>query len=247
MNEPLLLFGDCLIEMKKVPSASVSLIWTDLPYGVTRNSKDKRIPFEPLWKEYLRILKPNGAVLLSGQGLFYVDLVNSNRKMFRYDYCWDKVLTTGFLNAKKMPLRRHEQIAVFYRKLPTYNPQFTEGAPLHSRGVAYVDAGFVNNNYGKFGTGNDSRKGSTQKYPTSVLRVSKPHPSASKHRTEKPEELTERLILTYTNPGDIVMDSCMGAGGCGVVAGRLGRGFVGIEMDPVEFRKALENISVNLS
>ena len=127
--------GDCLEIMKEIPDKSVDMVLCDLPYGVTQNKLDLIIPFEPLWEQYERVIKDNGIILLFAQGLFYVDLVNSNRKLFRYDLTWDKVLKSGFLNANKMPLRQHEQIAVFYKKLPTYNPQFFKGTPSHSQGI----------------------------------------------------------------------------------------------------------------
>ena len=223
--------GDCLSLMKNIPDNGIDLVVCDLPYGVTQNKHDKRIPFEPLWEQYKRIVKDNGAIVLFAQGLFYVDLVNSNRKMFRYDLVWDKKLTTGFLNAKRMPLRQHEQIAVFYKDLPTYNPQFHEGKPLHGRGNAYKTKELVNNNYGDFKVTDDVRKGSTQKYPTSIINIPKPHPSKSNHRTEKPIPMLEYLIKTYSNPGDIVMDNCKGAGGCGIAALNTVRMFVGMELD----------------
>lgn len=193
--------GDCLEIMKDIQNKSIDMILCDLPYGVTQHKSDIVIPFDKLWEQYKRIIKPNGAILLFGQGLFYIDLVNSNRKMFRYDFVWDKQLKSGFLNAKRMPLRQHEQIAVFYDKLPTYNPQFVEGKPLHSKGHAYKTKEHKNQNYGQFDVTDDSRAGSTQKYPSSILSFSKPHPSVAKHRTEKPVDLLENLILTYTNPG----------------------------------------------
>nr|WP_243035584.1 DNA methyltransferase [Clostridium sp. AM45-5] len=178
---------DCLDGMKLLDDHSIDLICTDLPYGVTQNKSDIVIPFEPLWEQYERIIKENGAIVLFCQGMFYIDLVDSNRKLFRYDLVWDKILTTGFLNAKKMPLRQHEQIAVFYKKLPVYNPQFTVGKPLHSHGNKACAADKItNNNYGSYVRNDDSRAGSTEKYPTSIIRVQKSHPSKAKHRTEKP-------------------------------------------------------------
>ena len=111
------------------------MILCDLPYGATQNKADKRLSFDLLWKQYKRIIKDNGCIALFAQGKFYVDLVNSNKRMFRYDLVWNKGLTTGFLNARRMPLRQHEQIAIFYKKLPTYNPQFTQGKPQHSKGI----------------------------------------------------------------------------------------------------------------
>jgi len=227
-----LYLGDCLDVMKQIPSGSLDMIACDLPYGVTQNKLDIVIPFEPLWREYKRIIKERGCIALFAQGVFFVELVQSNRKMFRYDLVWDKVLTTGFLNAGRMPLRQHEQIAIFYKKLPEYHPQFTEGKPLHSKGVSYMEKDHKNNNYGQFHMTDDSRKGSTEKYPTSIIKVPKPHPSVALHRTEKPVELLKWLILTYTSVGDTVMDNCMGAGGCGVACAETDRNFIGIEKDP---------------
>lgn len=228
--------------MKQIPSGSLDMIACDLPYGVTQNKLDIVIPFEPLWSEYKRIIKERGCIALFSQGVFFVELVQSNRKMFRYDLVWDKVLTTGFLNAGRMPLRQHEQIAIFYKKLPEYHPQFTDGKPLHSKGVSYMDKEHKNSNYGQFHMTDDSRKGSTEKYPTSIIRVSKPHPSVALHRTEKPVELLKWLILTYSSEGDTVLDNCMGAGGCGISCAETGRNFIGIEKDPGYFEIAKERI-----
>ena len=222
---------DCLEGMKKIDDKSVDMICTDLPYGVTQNKSDIIIPFKPLWEQYERIIKDNGAIVLFGQGIFYIDLVNSNRKLFRYDLIWDKCLSSGFLNAKRMPLRQHEQIAIFYKKLPTYNPQFTEGKPLHSKGNSYKNKEIKNQNYGEFNTTNDTRAGSTQKYPTSIIRFQKPHPSIAKHRTEKSIELLEWLIKTYTNPGDLVLDSCAGSCTTAVAALNTGRNYICFEKD----------------
>lgn len=234
---------DCLQGMNRLPDKSIDMILCDLPYGKTHNKEDKPIPFEPLWKEYKRIIKDNGAILLFGQGTFYVDLVNSNRKMFRYDLMWNKVLTSGFLNANKMPLRQHEQIAVFYKKLPTFNPQFSQGKPLHSKGISYKDKQIKNQNYNKFAVTDDSRKGSTEKYPISILQFAKPHPSISKHRTEKPVALLEYLIKTYTNEGDVVLDNCMGSGSTGVACINTNRDFIGFELNNSYFDIAQKRIA----
>lgn len=117
-----LLQGDCLELMEELPDKSIDMVLCDLPYGVTQNKLDIILPFNKLWKEYNRVIKDNGCIALFAQGLFYIDLINSNRKMFKYDLVWDKELVSGFLNAKRMPLRRHEQIAIFYKKLPSYHP-----------------------------------------------------------------------------------------------------------------------------
>ena len=216
---------DCLEGMKLLNDRSIDLICTDLPYGVTQNKSDIVIPFEPLWKQYERIIKENGAIVLFGQGVFYIDLVESNRKLFRYDLVWDKMLTTGFLNAKKMPLRQHEQIAVFYKKL-----QHTILSPP------------LENNYGKFVRNDDCRAGSTEKYPTSIIRIQKPHPSKAKHRTAKPVELIEWIIKTYTNPGEIVLDSCAGSGTTAIAAMNTGRNWICFENDKDIYEVAKERI-----
>lgn len=234
--------GDCLELMKEIPDKSIDMILCDLPYGVTHNSKDKCLPLDELWTEYHRIIKDNSPILLFAQGTFYVDLVNSNRKEFRYDLIWNKVLKTGFLNAKRMPLRQHEQIAVFYKKLPTYNPQFTQGSPLHSKGSAYKNKTFTNNNYGDFNITGDERQGSTEKYPNSILTFSKPHPSVCVHPTQKPVALLEYLIKTYTNEGDLVLDNCMGSGSTGVACINTNRDFIGYELDKNYFNIAKQRI-----
>ena len=237
-----LMQGDCIELMSSIPNKSIDLILCDLPYGVTQNKSDIIIPFDKLWEHYERIIKNNGAILLFGQGTFYVDLVNSNRKLFRYDLIWDKQLTSGFLNAKRMPLRQHEQIAVFYKKLPIYNPQFTQGKPLHSKGISYKNKEHKNQNYGEFHMTDDSRAGSTEKYPTSILSFPKPHPSVAKHRTEKPIELLRYLIRTYTNENEIVLDNCMGAGSTIISAILENRNAIGIEIDKTYFDIAKKRI-----
>lgn len=218
------------------------MILCDLPFGVTQNKKDIPLNLNQLWKQYNRIIKDNGCIALFAQGLFYVDLVNSNRKMFRYDLVWDKVLTTGFLNAKRMPLRRHEQVAIFYKRQPVYNPQMTAGNPLHGKGTSYKDKPIKNQNYGNFGVTDDLRKGSTEKYPTSIIKFPKPHPSAAKHPTEKSVDCCEWLIKTYTNEGETVLDNCMGVGTVGVACKQTNRNFIGIEIDKDYFEIAEKRI-----
>ena len=230
--------GDCLNILPQIPNKSIDAIICDLPYGVTNNKKDKVIDFKMLWKEYERIIKDNGAILLFGQGLFFIDLVNSNRKLFRYDIVWDKILTSGFLNANKMPLRKHEQIAVFYKRLPTYNPQFTKGKPLHSKGYSYKNKEHKNRNYGRFNMTDDKRAVETQKYPTSILSFQKPHPSKAIHRTEKPIKLLEYLVKTYTNENNLILDNTMGIGTTGIACKNLNRKFIGIEIDDKYFEIA---------
>lgn len=230
--------GDCLEVMKEIPDKSVDMILCDLPYGVTQNKKDIALPFDKLWQQYNRIIKDNGCIALFGQGLFFIDLVNSNRKMYRYDLVWNKVLTSGFLNAKRMPLRQHEQIAVFYKSKPTYNPQTYIGKKNHSKGKPKTNK---NDNYGKYDFIESKLDGI--KYPTSILKFSKPHPSKAKHRTEKPIELLEYLIKTYTNENQLVLDNCMGSGSCGVACVNTNRNFIGIELDENYFNIAKERIN----
>ena len=141
-----LMQGDCLELMKDIPDKSIDMILCDLPYGTTQNKWDSVIPFDILWKEYNRIIKDNGCIALFADGLFMVDLINSNRKNWKYNLIWDKELTSGFLNANKRPLKQHEEIVIFYKKQPVYNPQFTEGKPLHGMGNKFKENKNRNNN-----------------------------------------------------------------------------------------------------
>lgn len=237
---------DCFNIFPELPDESIDLILVDPPYQVTQNKKDIKLPFAPLWEAYERIIKPNGAILIFGQGLFFAELILSNRKLYRYDLVWDKILISGFLNAKKMPLRRHEQIAVFYKSLPTYNPQFTQGNPLHSKGKNYIKKESKNQNYGHFNQTDDSRKGSTQKYPTSILKFQKPHPSQALHATEKPVSLLENLIKTYSSREDLVLDHCAGSGSTGEACINTGRNYILIEKDLDNYR-VIQNRIFNLN
>ncbi len=239
--------GDCLEIMKIIPEQSVDMVLCDLPYGVTQSKDDIPIDLPILWEHYKRITKPNACIALFAQGRFYIDLVNSNPKMFRYDLVWDKCIPTGFLNANRMPLRRHEQIAIFYRKMPIYHPQFTEGQPLHSKGKAYMEKEVINLNYGDFHVVPDSRAGATLKYPTSVLKYSKPHPSVALHRTEKPVALLEWLIKTYTDEGDVVLDNCAGSMSTAIACLNTGRHGIMIEKDPTYFWVGESRIKTYLS
>ena len=223
-----IIFGDCLEKMKDIPDCSIDACITDPPFGQTKNEWDKVIDYEQMWNELKRIVKPNGVIALFADGIFLADLMVSNRKMWRYNLIWDKQLTTGFLNANRMPLRKHETICIFYQKLPTYNPQFTEGKPSHSRGKLKSD--FKNNIYGEFKQVNTKEK-STQKYPTSILSIAKVHPSKTIHPTEKPIEVMEYLIKMYTNEGDTVLDFACGCGSTGVACINTNRNFIGIEKE----------------
>ena len=172
---------------------------------------------EGLWSHYNRIIKDNGAILLFGQDIFSAQLINSNLKMYKYKWFWKKDRPSGFLNAKKMPLKDVEEILVFYKKCPIYNPQFWEGIPLHGMGTKYKEGNLGNNNYGKFASHTNpsaNREGDTKKYPRQVLEFKRPHPPI--FPTQKPVDLCEYLIKTYTNEGDLVLDFTMGSGSTGV-------------------------------
>jgi site-specific DNA-methyltransferase (adenine-specific) len=207
------IIGDGMTLLPDVPTGSVDMIITDLPYETTRNDWDSSIPLPGLWQEYRRITKENACIVLFGQGMFTAELMMSNRSAWRYNLIWEKDRPTGFLNAAFMPLRSHEDICVFYEKLPTYNPQFWEGEPMHGMGKKFRRGGSATSNYGKYNIPKNptaARAGDTKKYPRSVLHFAKPHPAV--HPTQKPVELFEYLINTYSNPGDMIHDSCLGSG-----------------------------------
>ena len=226
-----LLHGDCLELMKDIPDGSVDMILCDLPYGTTHCKWDSVIPFELLWKQYNRIIKDNGAICLFSQMPFSAMLVSSNLQMYRYEWIWKKSNSTGFLNAKKMPLKAHESIEVFYKKPPTYNPQFTQGKPYKTT------TGSLTSNYNKFykiTTVSDGRR-----YPIDVLEFKS---EIGLHPTQKPVALLEYLIKTYTNEGEIVLDNCMGSGSTGVASVHTNRNFIGIELDKDYFDIAKKRI-----
>ncbi len=234
-----LMQGDCLELMQELPDKSVDMVLCDLPYGTTQCKWDSVIPFEPLWIQYRRIVKHDGAIVLFGMEPFSSALRMSNLSMFKYDWIWDKVKGTGFLNAKKQPMRCHEVISVFYDKQCTYNPQMTSGherkisSAESKRGCRKTDA------YGEHGlTSYDS----TERYPRSIQVFSADVQKSSLHTTQKPVALLEYLILTYTNRGDVVLDNCMGSGSTGIAAYRTGRKFIGMELDEKYFDIAKNRI-----
>lgn len=229
--------ADCLDILPQITDKSVDLILCDLPYGITQNKWDSVIPLDRLWAQYNRVIKDNGAILLFGQSLFTVKLISSNEKMYRYTIIWEKTKAGGFLNAKKMPLQAHEDIAVFYRKLPTYNPQFTEGKPFKGKGGSQDGS---DSNYSAYGSHRNDNPG--VRYPRSVVKFSNPN-NGSLHPTQKPIDLLEYLIKTYSNEGDTVLDSTMGVGSTGVAAANLGRNFIGIELEEKYFTIATERIN----
>lgn len=249
MNSSAVLYqSDCFDALRLLPEHSVSLVLCDPPYGVTRNPDDRPLDFRSLWPLIWRVAKPNAAVILFGQGAFSAELIMSQRKFYRYSLVWDKQLVSGHLNAKRMPLRRHEDILVFYQNQPVYHPQMSIGTKCHSvgkaAGKARKQADSSNRNYG---THNVTQTTGNLKYPHSVLSFQKPHPSACLHPTEKPVALLEYLIRTYSDPGDTVLDFCMGSGSTGAAAMKLGRKFVGCELNPQTFQTAKQRITSTVS
>lgn len=232
-----LMRGDCLERMKEIPDGSVDLVLTDPPYGTTQNKWDSIVPLEPMWEQLKRVIKPNGVIVMFCQNTFTFKLGLSNEKMFRYTLVWEKTKAGGFLNANRMPLRAHEDILVFYRKLPTYNPQFEAGKPYVKKAVTNGDG----DNYGKFDRVGQVNVNEGKRYPRSVIRFSNDN-HGSLHPTQKPVALMEYLIKTYTNKGDTVLDFTIGSGTTGVACRNLNRKFIGIELDVDYFNIAKDRI-----
>ena len=236
-----LIHGDCLIEMQSIPDKSIDAIICDLPYGTTACRWDTVIPFELLWSQYERVIKDDGAIVLFGAEPFSSLLRLSNLKLYKYDWVWRKTHPKGHLNAKKQPMRAHEVMSVFYKKQCLYNPQKTTG---HARKVAktsYIKESNGDSVYGK--EVRDTAYDSTERYPTSVQTFSNADLTNVLHPTQKPLELLEYLVKTYTNEGDTVLDNTMGSGTTGVACINLKRGFVGIEMDDNYFEIAKKRIA----
>ena len=235
---------DCLIGMKKIESGSVALILTDPPFGTSACEFDKKLPFEPMWAEFKRVTKHNAAIVLFSQLPFAVDLINANRKMFRYEWVWEKSLGVGFLNAKKMPLRCHENILVFYRKLPTYNPQFTKGKPYDYRHKPKIHRNY----HQTFTCGQKNETG--DRYPRDVIQFKGVIGGDCKeivHPQQKPTDLLEYLIKTYTNEGETVLDATMGSGSTGVAAMNTNRRFIGFETETKFYEIAKKRIDEALA
>lgn len=241
MNTMELYNGDCLELMKNIPDGSVDLVLTDPPYGTTACKWDSVIPFEPMWEQLNRIIKPNGAICLFGSEPFSSALRMSNIKNFKYDWIWEKSKATGHLNVKKQPLRKYETISVFYKKQPTYNPQglIKKEHPTISKG-----------DRGKKGNGSSGEcyglaiRDSLQEYenyPKNIIAFNV-DTKAEFHPTQKPIAMLEYLIKTYTSEGETVLDFTMGSGSTGVACINTGRSFIGIELDPGYFEIAQKRI-----
>jgi len=231
--------GDCLVEMKNITDKSVDMILCDLPYGMTKNSWDVVIPFDKLWCEYNRIIKDNGAIVLFGSQPFTSLMITSNLNMFRYCLVWEKNKFSDFLNSKRKPMKTNEDIAVFYKKQPVYNPQYWYSTPYTRWNTqSAVDK---QSNYGTHKENYVESDG--KRLPTTVLkfnRVERPL-----HPTQKPTDLLEWLIKTYTNENDIVLDNCMGVGSTGVACKNINRKFIGIELETKYYEIAKNNIFTN--
>lgn len=244
MNDYTIYLGDCLEKMKEIEDESIDMILTDLPYGVLNPSNksakwDVPIDIDQLWKEYIRITKPTSAIVLFGQGMFTADLMRSNPEMWRYNLIWEKDRPTGFLNANRMPLRSHEDIMVFYRKLPVYNPQMIPCKPSERcHPVGNGKHRDINQQYGNFSRYHQPII-RDEKFPRSIVSISKEHEcKGNDHPTQKPVALCEWLIKTYSNEGDIILDSCMGSGTTGVACLNTNRKFIGIEKKEDYYRLA---------
>lgn len=224
---------DCLEGMKRIPDGSVDMVLCDLPYGTTQLKLDTCLPFDKLWEQWLRVCKTNAAIVLFSSQPFTTDLINSNRKMFRYEIIWEKTMKSLFLSANKRPLKQHENIVVFYRKQPTYNPiksHVDEKARTRlnkvSRSKLY--GGYKESYYTSDGT----------RYPSDIIKFSNWNGALFgnkdrnvAHPTNKPVDLCEYLIKTYTNEGELVLDNCMGSGTTAVACVNTGRNFIGFELD----------------
>lgn len=225
-----IIHGDCLEVMKDIPDGSVDMVLCDLPYGTTQNKWDSIIPLAPLWEQYRRVAKVNAAIVLFAQTPFDKVLGASNLKMLKYEWVWEKSKATGFLNAKKCPLKAHENILVFYSKFPTYNPQKTKGKP-YDKGLEKAE-----NGHGTYGHFKEKyrKSESGDRLPRTVIYFKTPESESSRstlHPTQKPLALCEYLIKTYTLPGETVLDNACGSGTTCLAARNLGRNYIGIEKE----------------
>jgi len=228
-----LIQGDCLEKMKDIPDGSVDMILCDLPYGTTQNKWDSVIPFEPMWEQYWRVLKRNGAVVLTAQCPFDKVLGVSQIQHLKYEWLWEKPKATGHLNVKRQPLKAHENVLIFYREQPTYNPQMTPGKSYTPGG-----GGSKRDNYGDFKAVREND--GSLRYPRSIQQFTA---ESGLHPTQKPVALMEYLIRTYTNEGDTVLDNTMGSGSTGVACINTNRNFIGIELDEGYFKIAQDRIN----
>ena len=229
---------DCLEGMKRIADKSIDMILCDLPYGMTYNKWDTVIPLDRLWKQYKRVIKDNGAIVLTASQPFASELICSNRKLFRYEWIWEKENSTNFLNAKKNPLKKHENILVFYKKLPVYNPQMSKGKPYTAVRKEKPSLNYYKNQK-MAKTVSDG-----ERYPISIIKFSRDKEKL--HPTQKPVALFEYLIRTYTNEGETVLDNCIGSGTTAIACLNTNRNFIGFEKDKEYWEIANERLEQNI-
>jgi len=231
---------DCLEGMKYIDDKSIDMILCDLPYGTTKCKWDIVIPFEPLWEQYERIIKDNGAIVLFGSQPFTSALVMSNLKLFRYEWIWQKTLATNFMLVKKQPAKKHENILVFYKKQPTYNPQMEIGKPYKDKPRKRTVGIHGNAETIKKAINNEGTR-----YPSSVQLFSNGN-NRNVHPTQKPVELCEYLIKTYTNENELVLDNCIGSGTTAIACINTNRNFIGFELDKEYYEIAKNRINKHI-
>lgn len=232
------LLGDCLERMSQIPDNSIDMVLCDLPYGSTKNKWDLIIPFEPLWEQYWRICKPNAAIVLTAQAPFDKILAVSQLQNFRHEWIWEKSAGTGFLNAKRAPLKCHETVLVFGKKKVNYHPIMTDGHIIKRVKPSFASHG---ENYGK-PVNIRAPYNSTQRYPRDVLKFAKDNRIGKPHPTQKPVALFEYLIRTYTSEGETILDNCAGSGTTAIAAENSGRKWICIEKDPKYYYKACSRV-----
>jgi site-specific DNA-methyltransferase (adenine-specific) len=229
--------ADCLEQMKSINNSSVDMVFCDLPYGTTQNAWDTVIPLDILWNHYNRIVKDNGAVVLTASQPFTSILISSNIKQFKFEWIWKKTIGSGQLNIKRQPLKIHESVLIFYKKPPVYNEQKTIGKPYS---ITRKDSSLKETNYGKQKTHDKVNDGF--RHAQSIIEFSNPR-IRSGHPTEKPVSLCEYFIKIYSNEGDTVLDNCMGSGSTGEASIKLNRNFIGIEKELVYFDMAKKRLN----
>jgi site-specific DNA-methyltransferase (adenine-specific) len=238
MSKINLMQGDCLERMKEIPDGSVDMVLTDPPYGTTACKWDSIIPLEPMWEQLKRVIKTNGAIVMTASQPFTTTLIASNMKMFKYCWVWDKVNASSGLHAKTQPLRSHEDICVFGRGKLNYCPQMVGAKPRADKARLIPNGDAFNGKHIERIYNNGGMK-----YPKSILEVSNANQRGKQHPTQKPVALMEYLVKTYTNEGETVLDFTMGSGTTGVAAKNLNRNFIGIELDPDYFEIARKRIN----
>ena len=231
---------DCLEGMKLIDDKSIDMILCDLPYGTTACKWDTIIPFEPLWEQYERIIKDNGAIVLFGSQPFTSALVMSNLKLFKYEWIWQKTLATNFMLVKKQPAKKHENILVFYKKQPTYNPQMEIGKPYKDKPRKRTVGIHGNAETIKKAINNEGTR-----YPSSVQLFSNGN-NGNVHPTQKPVELCEYLIKTYTNENELVLDNCIGSGTTAIACINTNRNYIGFELDKEYYEIAKNRINKHI-